>query len=53
MVVPIGVQENVVLGVLFSPQEVMVVVIVAVLVFFVFTRSNKSPKNKKRKWWLP
>jgi hypothetical protein len=49
----LGVQEFVVLAVLFSPQEVLVVVIVAVLVFFVFTRPKKSPGAKKRKWWLP
>jgi hypothetical protein len=46
-------QESVVLAVLFSPQEVLVIVIVAVFVFFVFTRPKKSQGSKKRKWWLP
>jgi len=45
-------QEFVVLALLFSPQDVLVIVIVAVFVFFVFTR-RKSPGAKKRKWWMP
>jgi hypothetical protein len=49
----LGLQEFVVLALLFSPQDVLVIVIVAVMVFFVFSRPRKSQGTRKRKWWQP